>query len=238
MFSIKEAKEWVRDIRVLIVEDEEIFCQTLALEFQRKGFLVSTASNGQEALDFLQKTHVDIIISDILMPNCTGIELLDRVRKENPNLPLVLLMTGYAEISSMDASQKGAEAIFSKPFNRKALVEAVFRLVIPTKIESRPNHAYPHVSVHFENGSSISKASILNFYGNSLFVALENYFPQICDTVKLDIFFSATEKPLSLAGTVKWLSFKPLINQPPGMGIELFNVNDEYRHKIENLIQP
>ena len=76
-------------LQVLLVDDEPFILQGLAMliDWEKEGFtLAGTAANGLEAIAFLEKTQVDLIIADIKMPAMTGIELLEKIRAEH-NMP-------------------------------------------------------------------------------------------------------------------------------------------------------
>lgn len=112
--------------RVLIVDDEEELRASLALIFRRRGCIVFEAATGQSAIEVAKGNQLDLVVSDVRMPNGTGIELLEAIRKTNPILPLILLITGYADLTEEEAFRKGANALLAKPLDRSkflALVE-------------------------------------------------------------------------------------------------------------------
>ncbi len=113
--------------RVLVVEDDtdlrEALCDTLELA----GSTVLTAGNGHEALELLGREAVDLVVSDVNMPEMDGLELLQALRRQQPQLP-VLLITAYGSISkSVEAMRCGAVDYLVKPFRPQLLVEAVSR---------------------------------------------------------------------------------------------------------------
>jgi two-component system cell cycle sensor histidine kinase/response regulator CckA len=112
---------------VLLVEDEEGLRALNARGLASRGYTVLTASNGIEALEELEKNEgkVDLVVSDVVMPEMDGPTLLREMRKKNPNLKMIFV-SGYAE----DAFQKnlppgGQFAFLPKPFTLKQLVEQV-----------------------------------------------------------------------------------------------------------------
>src|SRR5665647_200205 len=110
---------------ILIVDDEELLREALAFDFRRRGYNVILAGSGKEALAFLEKNHVNVVISDVRMPNGNGLELLAAIKKRNVFLPVVMLITGFADLSLEEAYNLGADAVFPKPFDRQALQAAV-----------------------------------------------------------------------------------------------------------------
>jgi len=230
----------IKKIHVLIVEDEEAFREAMSFEFERRGFLVSSACNGVEALKILTTSQVDVVVSDILMPECGGIELLDRLKSLNPTLPIVMLMTGYSEISTDVACAKGAEALFSKPFDRQVLIDSVTKLVAKRNENLMSGGSILvdlKVRIHFggERGSLETCASKL--YGNAMFVPLERNFPEVCDSVSFDLQFCDRVKWVGASGVVKWVSFKAFENAPAGIGIEFSSLSENRRVQLKDLIK-
>jgi len=85
--------------RLLIVDDEKSLCQVLKIAFRKKGHLVSAASSGQAAEKKIESRIFDLIISDIRMPDLTGIDLLEYVYKTH-NTALFILMTAVPTLST------------------------------------------------------------------------------------------------------------------------------------------
>jgi CheY-like chemotaxis protein len=117
----------LRQKTILIVDDESDLREIVAGELEFLGAIVFQAENIQHAQDLLSKNLIDLVISDIRMPGGSGIELLEFVKKKfGANLP-VILITGFADITPMDAYGKGAEALVSKPFQLDDFFKIVAR---------------------------------------------------------------------------------------------------------------
>lgn len=112
------------DLRILIVDDDETLRTTMAAIFKSLCQVI-TASSGNEAYGLLQKEKVDLVFSDVCMPDGTGVELLDRLKSTMPDGPPLVLVTGYSMISIEEALAKGAFSIVSKPFRIQVLVDIV-----------------------------------------------------------------------------------------------------------------
>jgi DNA-binding NtrC family response regulator len=98
---------------VLIVDDEKDLCDIIAAELSSAGAHPVSVHNVDEAREYLAKSHVDLVVSDIRMPRVSGIELLKSVDKSLP----VVLMTGFSDITVPEALARGARAVVSKPFD-------------------------------------------------------------------------------------------------------------------------
>ena len=131
-------------IRVVIADDEARICQLiLALgEWERLGVEVAgIAQNGIEALSLVQSTSADMLITDIRMPGCSGLELIAQARKLSPNLRIIII-SGYASFEyAQQALKDGVNDYLLKPINKKALNEAVARLAGMIQSERRDRAA-------------------------------------------------------------------------------------------------
>jgi DNA-binding NtrC family response regulator len=107
---------------ILIVDDEVDMRTAIAYIFGKRGFNVLLAADGQEAYEITLNHNVDAIITDVRMPKMDGIELLKRVKSRMPNLPVVFLISGFADVSAEDALRLGASGLVQKPFDTKKIV--------------------------------------------------------------------------------------------------------------------
>jgi two-component system response regulator FlrC len=107
---------------ILIVDDEpdirELLVQLLEPEVEK----VLVAEGGDEAIQIIQSQTVHLVISDIRMPRGSGIDLLERVSQMPSPSPIVLLMTGFADITPKLAQAKGAVGMVFKPFRIKEII--------------------------------------------------------------------------------------------------------------------
>ena len=118
-----------RSLDVLIVDDDPLILTVVDLMVRHAGHTARTASDGNAALDVLADSASDIIVSDIRMPGMDGLELARVVRRDYPQIPIIL-MTGYlSEYSSGSAEEIGIEGILKKPFKSTDLIAAITRAV-------------------------------------------------------------------------------------------------------------
>jgi CheY-like chemotaxis protein len=110
---------------ILIVDDEDMLRQGLVKAFRLKGFNVFESNNAKDALTIVKANKLDLVISDICMPEESGITLLEKIRLDFPALPIVIFITGFSEYSEEECVQKGAKSVFCKPFKMKELIAAV-----------------------------------------------------------------------------------------------------------------
>jgi DNA-binding NtrC family response regulator len=114
--------------RILIVDDDTVTCELLCEVFAREGFEAAFRQSGEEALAAVADERPDVLLSDIRMKTrLDGLSLLDRVRREHPSIPVVL-MTAFGSIeTAVRAVKEGAFDYISKPFNIDELVVTVRR---------------------------------------------------------------------------------------------------------------
>ena len=118
----------------LIAEDEEVLRDAIAYDFKKMGFRVLEAESGNRAFELLLTEKIDLVISDLRMPDGGGLELLDRVRaRPCPTTP-VLLLTGCTEETEKTYLARGAAGIIPKPFDRDELVRAVLKCLGKTPV--------------------------------------------------------------------------------------------------------
>lgn len=115
--------------RILVVDDEEALRVVLSAELEGEGYQVTSAADGQEAINILTTKEFDLILLDIKMPNVDGFEVLKFVKERWPQTKVVML-TGFADLKNAIESKKlGAEDFVSKPYNLVDLLTTVERVL-------------------------------------------------------------------------------------------------------------
>ncbi|MFM9958273.1 MAG: sigma-54-dependent transcriptional regulator [Phycisphaerales bacterium] len=112
---------------VLVVDDKEMLRDSVGVTLQRAGFTILAASGGTQALDLITSRRPDAVVTDLKMPGMTGVELVEKVREFDDDLPVVL-MTAYGTVdTAVRAMKLGASDYITKPFEGDELVIAVKR---------------------------------------------------------------------------------------------------------------
>lgn len=120
---------------VLVVDDKEMLRDSVAMTLQRAGMTVFAAADGTAALDMVAKKRPDAIVTDLKMPNMTGIELIEKVHAIDEDLPVVL-MTAFGTIeTAVKAMKLGAFDYITKPFEGDELVIAIKRAIDHAKLK-------------------------------------------------------------------------------------------------------
>jgi len=110
---------------VLLVDDEKQFLDALSQRLETRGLKVNAVTSGEAAIEQAKDKNFDAIIVDLAMPGIDGIETLKRIKKDRPDLEIIIL-TGQATVKSgIEAMKLGAEDFLEKPVDLKVLLEKI-----------------------------------------------------------------------------------------------------------------
>ncbi len=138
--------------RVLVVEDSRTQAQVIRLQLEDAGQEVELAADGLQALAALRRAAPDIILTDLEMPNLNGLELVEAVRREFAQVPVVLMTAhGSEEIAAM-ALSKGAASYIPKAYLNQDLIPTIERILTLTSANRQYLHAFDCLaSTEFHN---------------------------------------------------------------------------------------
>jgi CheY-like chemotaxis protein len=118
---------------LLVVDDEPDLRDIVSSELEFMGAKVHQAENVTAAKSIMDHHKIDLIVSDIRMPGGTGIDLLNYIKMKSIDVPPIILITGFADITVEDALNLGAEALLSKPFKLEELIQIAAKLTEPAE---------------------------------------------------------------------------------------------------------
>jgi DNA-binding NtrC family response regulator len=118
---------------ILLVDDEERYRELIARVLTKAGYEVLQAADGIEALSSLEKSKVELVLSDILMPALNGYALVARIRAKWPNMP-VILTTGFLSPDAAKTMMNGSVDFIPKPINAETLIDMIHRRVPPGQV--------------------------------------------------------------------------------------------------------
>lgn len=117
----------LNEARLLVVDDEESLRITTAAIFEKEGYIVDTASSGDEAIDLLGKTDYDLVLTDLHMEGGDGLSVLNQIRRHAP-LTISVVLTGFASVeSAIAALQEGAYDYLIKPCDIESMKHTIRR---------------------------------------------------------------------------------------------------------------
>lgn len=115
-------------MKILVAEDELIMLKTIEFRLKKDGHEVTTCSDGREAIRKLEEISPDLIITDIMMPFASGLEIIEAVkRKGGKNIRIIVLSAMGQENVVLEAFQLGADDYITKPFSPNELSMRVKR---------------------------------------------------------------------------------------------------------------
>jgi DNA-binding NtrC family response regulator len=122
----------VKNANILVIDDEESIRDSCSQVLQKEGYSVKTAEDGIEGLRLFRTEFFHAVLLDLKLPGMDGMEILSRIKEDNPKTP-VIIITGYASIdSAVEAMKRGASDYLSKPFTPEQL-----RLVTQKALNTR-----------------------------------------------------------------------------------------------------
>jgi DNA-binding response OmpR family regulator len=122
--------------KILVAEDDPTMRKLLELQLVGKGYEVVSVEDGRQALLYVQQDHFDLVISDIIMPFISGLELLNSLRKANKNIAVIICSSLHSENAINKAFEIGANGFISKPYNPDEMLTKV-KHVLQEEIEKR-----------------------------------------------------------------------------------------------------
>lgn len=127
--------EGENSISVLVVDDEELLVRSCARILEQEGFEVHTAFRGRDALELAERHRPEIVLTDLMLPDFDGLEILREVRRLDPEA-LIIMITGYASVdSSIAAIKAGAYDYIPKPFTATQLQVLVGRAARQVRLQ-------------------------------------------------------------------------------------------------------
>ncbi len=115
--------------KILLVEDEEHLLKTIQLNLELEGYHVSTAITGFEAIKKFHITNSDLIILDVMLPEMSGFDVCETIRKENNKVPILFLTAKGSDNDRIQGLKLGADDYLTKPFNLEELLLRVAILI-------------------------------------------------------------------------------------------------------------
>lgn len=116
-------------MKILVAEDEPIMLKTISLRLKKDGHDVMTTDNGREALAMINEHNPDLIITDIMMPYASGLEIVGTVKQHGTKVPIIVLSAMGQENVVLEAFNLGADDFIAKPFSPNELSMRVKRLM-------------------------------------------------------------------------------------------------------------
>jgi two-component system NtrC family response regulator len=144
--------------KILIVDDEKNYPMVISELLYEEGYSSLTASSGMEALDILNNEIIDLVLTDVKMPGISGIQLLEKIKEINPDIP-VIIMTAHGSVEkAVEAMHKGAYTFILKPFENQALIAHIAKAISVYRIVQENNILREAITSRFSFDNIIGKS--------------------------------------------------------------------------------
>lgn len=114
-------------MKILVAEDESIMLKTIEMRLKKDGHTVIATANGRDALEEIEKQQPDLVITDIMMPYSSGLEIVGKVKSGEKKIPVIVLSSMGQENVVLEAFALGADDFITKPFSPSELSMRVRR---------------------------------------------------------------------------------------------------------------
>src|SRR3989338_3785480 len=120
--------------KILIADDDSSIRLVLSQAFTRLGYQVRATGNASTLLKWVQEGEGDLILTDVMMPDENGFNVLPKIRKERPKLPIIVMSAQNTLLTAVNAADAGAFEYVSKPFDLYDVTASELRGLLPTDL--------------------------------------------------------------------------------------------------------
>ncbi len=138
----------MKDIRILLVDDEEDFITTLSERLQLRDLASQTAFDGEQALDFVGDKEPDVMVLDLKMPGIDGMEVLRRVRRLYPDIQVIIQTAHANDFDEAEARELGVFDYLRKPVDLDLLIERIRAAALAKRGNSMSAAAFAEAGEH------------------------------------------------------------------------------------------
>jgi DNA-binding response OmpR family regulator len=142
---------------ILIIEDDVSILRGLKDNLTFEGYRVHTSTDGQEGLKLALDKHIDLLLLDIMLPGMNGYEICRRLKKEKPQLPIIMITARGSEMDTVAGLDIGADDYISKPFGIPELLARVRAVLRRSSTDGQEieTYSFGNVSLNFKKFQAI-----------------------------------------------------------------------------------
>ena len=229
---------------ILIVDDEPDIRQLLGEDFSEAGCTIRQAENGAEALRCLDNESFDVIISDIQMPQMSGVDFIKEVKRNDASDPLIFLISATPDISEDEAYELGISGLFPKPFDSFNIIQASKRDLQPGRkrwhIPTRLRSNFKARLFDKVTGESY-EGLVSNISRGGFHVVLDREIPEVDNSILFSIsLIQNLHVPIVGEGIVRWRKDNGHLTIPlpkkNGCGIQFTALQKQSEETLEEVI--
>ena len=157
--------EPISNTSILLVEDEENLHEALKLNLELEGYGVVSAFDGAAALKAVQNEYFDLMILDVMLPEMDGINVIETIRLQNTEIPILVLSAKNSSADRILGLKKGADDYLTKPFNLEELLLRVQKLIeknkkLQDKSTIGDNYSFGNNTINFKAQEALTKNGV------------------------------------------------------------------------------
>ncbi|PCE65847.1 response regulator transcription factor [Sediminicola luteus] len=112
--------------KIVLIEDESLTVKILEFLLKKEGYDISVAKDGNQGMELYKATRPELVITDIMLPFKSGLEITAYIKEHDPNTPVIILSALGSEKQTLESSKRiGADAIIAKPFSKSEVLDKV-----------------------------------------------------------------------------------------------------------------
>ncbi len=158
---------------ILLIDDDHLIRETLAMFFEENGWRCDFAASGKEGIEAAGHCAYDVVITDLMMPDVDGMQVLKTIRKNNPGQNVMVITGAYGNEMAIKVLREGAVDFLTKPIDFEFLTQAIRRISAETRKHELANKIYAFIK-HEETSYEIHTKDIVNL--DNPFVILDRLF--------------------------------------------------------------
>jgi CheY-like chemotaxis protein len=217
---------------ILVVDDEADLREILREELMFEGAEVYEAANGREAMEQLSKRSFDAVLSDLRMPGGDGAALARQIREKDPSKPIIILITGFADLHSEEAFGLGVDGYVTKPFHLEELKLNLYRLLTaPSARWSSTVSEKPlrRISLN-QSFAEMAGSGRLKLGRGGFFLRIDPELNRSGDIVDLEF-----PDHSAIRAIVRWVRSDAQDNPHPGLGLEFLQISPQIQTTLLKL---
>ena len=227
--------EVMKKVKLLLVDDVELFLDLEKSFLNRESFEIFTARSGQEALEKIQDKMPDLVLLDLFMPEMDG-DAVCREIKNNPvtrHIPVVMTTSEDTEEAKERCFSAGCDGFIPKPLKRQALLDVI------TEALNLSKRSYPRVPTHLSctviRGDDHTETWLHSIAIGGAFIEFSPP-PDTGEEFELVFVLPQQDKPVRTRAVVKWQG-RISSNSPQGVGVEFISISGEERGMINSYVE-
>ncbi|MEJ2633912.1 MAG: sigma-54 dependent transcriptional regulator [Calditrichia bacterium] len=148
-------------MRILLIDDDINLCKVLSHQLKRNGYEVITANSGMEGINLFGKNQIDVVLTDIQMPDISGIEVLQELRRGNPQV-VIIIMTAYGSVdNALEACRLGADDYITKPFGQEQMLFVIEKAVGIRRIQQENVQLRQELAGKYQFDNMVAHSAIM-----------------------------------------------------------------------------